>query len=526
MANQPNQGGSQGDSDADDEESYNNRDLSVRPQNHLPEPQALQQHQRPGQQQPHGVEIEFDQKNHNDPEVIRGPGGYRRPDGFGQGPEQRPQTYNQERPNEESQDYEGNNHLGPKYNNEGDEPQGGQGGQGGEGYPRGRPQQIVKPQEIEYGFIPLSDAKETLGGPFRGAEEQRRPNRPRPQHQQEQNGYGPEGYREQRGHEQRPQRPRPPQFGGQEDMLSFYGRGQGQGQGEEHPQRPQFNEAPFRDQPMRPKPQPNAMRKPQFERPVHFPKNGGQSNFQMSDMPNSEEEEEGGMDVDESDYGKQKNSTTPVDNVGGELQGPYDPDKLPYECYPWNCNPWHAVHPNSPYNSPLGVPLKGRGPHSGFGHGLPPGASYNPRDVGLDEAVVAQLNLAASAPHGITPGVGPVGGVGSIPQSIPPQIIPQGMRNNLVHGASMDMAMPGGRPFAVASPGMPKPRPVPYSVSGQGFRSQYGYRAAAASEVSPVSAAQTSANGAGNSPIANLLNLNPVKSFRSLMSYITGGING
>ena len=70
---------------------------------------------------------------------------------------------------------------------------------------------------------------------------------------------------------------------------------------------------------------------------------------------------------------------------------------------------------------------------------------------------------------------------------------------------------------------------MPYSAAGLGFNSQYGYAAAgaagaaAASELSPVHHASSSSHPSSK-PLVTLLN--PVKSFRSLMSYLAGGIAG
>lgn len=519
----------------------------------LPEPQGLQQQSQSPQeykQTPYGVEVEFDQNQKNEPTVVRGPGVYNRHQGPAEGynsdsdddqrrPDERPHGYGREpaeRPNYssdnsndnsydnngsgEQMDYENHNHLGPKYNmNDND-------GKGQGVYREKERNQLIKPQEIEYGFIPLNEMNNINSGGNRGyggqGKEGFRNGRGRPDEV-----YGPEGYREQnRGYNgnagHRPQRPQKPfngqpEYNGAEGVGIVYNRGQSQAgyDGNDIYREPTVQQMA---------PTPNGYRKPSFDRPPPYMNNGGQEENagygggygQNVAKPQNEEEE---VDNDDIDYGKQNNKTISLDNSADEL-GPNDPNKIPFECYPWNCNPWHAVHPNSPYNS-VGAALKGRGPHSS---GLPPGASYNPRDVGLDESVIAQLNLAASTPVGASP-----------PVVAAPGLVPHGNRQNLyVHGGpGMEMPYSPGRPFPynnVAS-GMPvhrpRPRPQPYSASGQGFRSQYGYRAAA-SELSPVSSAQTSQPAGGtNSPVlSNLLNLNPVKSFRSLMTYITGGING
>lgn len=514
-------------SDSDDDSDYDSREQSSRSQ-HLPDPQALQQQSQSPQEykQRPGVEIEFDQSHRNEPNVIRGPGLPDRQNGYNDGSQHSDQLrgppeqdYNNEpeRPNDSydngnrGQDYV-NNQLGPKYNTEGDE-------QEQNNYQRGRPQQMVKPEAIQYGFIPLSEAKDILGG-YRGGPQNFREGPKRPLNRPNEGGYGPEGYREQRGYPANvgPMR-RPSQFNGPvEGMGLLYNRGQEGHRGGGYIGSDIYRE-PTTGHPTHPLPPGlNGYRKPQYERPP-FGKNNGEERppgylTPYGNGPKDDEEEE--VDGDDGDYGKQNKVQISADNSEDE-KGVYDPNKLPYECYPWNCNPWHSVHPNSPYNSGV-PPPKGRGPHSGSG--LPPGASYNPRDVGLDEAVVAQLNLAASAPQGIVPG------------------LPQGYRPGLgIHSSpQMDIPFAGSRqPFPSynnVAPGMPsqrpKPRPLPYSANGEGFRSQYGYRAAA-SEISPVSAAQTSSPSANSPVLSNLLNLsqlNPVRSFRSLMSYLTGGING
>lgn len=94
---------------------------------------------------------------------------------------------------------------------------------------------------------------------------------------------------------------------------------------------------------------------------------------------------------------------------------------------------------------------------------------------------------------------------------------------------------------------------VPYSSTGKGFRSQYGYRAAAASELKPqfilpnskalaslLSGSNGQAGGGRPSsmtepspavletkyPLGNIFAIKPIKGIKSLMSYLTGGVSG
>jgi hypothetical protein len=232
-------------------------------------------------------------------------------------------------------------------------------------------------------------------------------------------------------------------------------------------------------------------RKPAFDRPSYDKSVEDNAGYlkDYGNMANDEEDKD--LDNEDTDYGK---------NISHD-------NKLAYDCYPWNCNPWYSVSPNSPYNS-VGAAYKGHD------SGLPPGASYNPRDVGLDESVIAQLNLD------------------SMRRPIAPSMIapPYGGGHGAHASPALDIPYSGSGPFPSfngigghSSPVRARPiRPrVPYSATGQGFRSQYGYRAAASEPVG----AQIAPNS-NNPVLSNLLNLNPIKGFRSLMSYLTGGING
>jgi hypothetical protein len=375
------------------------------------------------------------------------------------------------------------NAIEPKYNSE-----------RGPAYQRGS--QLLKQQEFEYGFIPLNEENLKQMG-----------------------GYGPEGYGQNRG---------PRNYGNrgkqEEDYVEEgprYGAGNGAyGSGNSGDlRRPHFGnggdgprgEVSYGGDGYR---GPaggdgyrgpagghgkrlqgiSGYRKPAFERPSYDKSvednDGYLKNY--GNMANDEEDKD--LDNEDTDYGK---------NISHNNNS--DDNKLPYDCYPWNCNPWYSVSPNSPYNS-VGAAYKG---HDG---GLPPGASYNPRDVGLDESVIAQLNLDTMrrpiAPSMVAP---PYGGG---------------------HGAhvspSLDIPYSGSGPFPSFngigghSPPVRPIRPrVPYSATGQGFRSQYGYRAAASEPVGTQIAPNSN-----NPVLSNLLNLNPIKGFRSLMSYLTGGING
>lgn len=244
---------------------------------------------------------------------------------------------------------------------------------------------------------------------------------------------------------------------------------------------------------------------------------------------------------------------------------------------------------------------------------LPPGASYNPRDVGLDESVLAQLHLLDSGiggyrfPPMYPNGNGPrpnqppppppsapkpylrPGGLLSRRPSVLSPVVPYKKAKDLsAFPASM---APSAIPYAMNSMLMPifftnpasnapmapfQNYRMPYSGSGKGFRSQYGYRAAA-SELKPqfilpkpskpfqfltqpVSASQltsllggvgansltgsgnnnsgsSSSNGGSsggilssaadiNGPFGNIFGIRSIKGIKSLVSYLTGGISG
>lgn len=202
-----------------------------------------------------------------------------------------------------------------------------------------------------------------------------------------------------------------------------------------------------------------------------------------------------------------------------------------------------------------------------FKDGLPPGASYNPLDVGLDESVLAQIHLQDSGIGGHRfPTMLPTGAMstlGAVPgakpyranfrpfNKKPSPLKASAYLSNTVPQAMTSMTVPyiltGPRPFRGR---------VPYSATGKGFRSQYGYRAAA-SELKPQFAAmpakstktfkflgQPVALGssnvspllAGGSPasfdldsagsLGNILGIRSIKGIKSLVSYLTGGVHG
>lgn len=229
-----------------------------------------------------------------------------------------------------------------------------------------------------------------------------------------------------------------------------------------------------------------------------------------------------------------------------------------------------------------------------FKDALPPGASYNPRDVGLDESVLAQIQLHDSGIGGyrfptmiptgtniITPGAKHYRPNQSRPSGGPLSVFSKGAGKNSspsvspYSSASVPHAMNSiSMPFVLAGPRRPFGRPsshhrghrVPYSATGKGFRSQYGYRAAA-SELKPqfvqlpngskgntfkflgqpVALGSSGGNGAsatasaisplltsaalaledgGNSSLGNIFGIRSIKGIKSLVSYLTGGVSG
>jgi hypothetical protein len=374
----------------------------------------------------------------------------------------------------------------------------------GPAYQRGS--QFLKQQEFEYGFMPLNEEnlKQMGGYGPQGYGQNRGPRNYGNKGKQEEdyieegprygagNGAGNGAYGSGNGGDLRR-----PHFGnGGETVGQMYGRGNG---GDRPHGEVSYGGDGYRGpvgghgkrlQGI------SGYRKPAFERPS-YDKSVEDNAGYLKDYGNvANDEEDKDLDNEDTDYGK---------NISHNNNS--NDNKLAYDCYPWNCNPWYSVSPNSPYNS-VGAAYKGHD------SGLPPGASYNPRDVGLDESVLAQLNLdpirRPIAPSMIAPPYG--GGQGA-------HVSP-----------TLDIPYSGSGPFPSfngigghSSPLRARPiRPrIPYSATGQGFRSQYGYRAAASEPVG----AQIAPNS-NNPVLSNLLNLNPIKGFRSLMSYLTGGING
>lgn len=230
-----------------------------------------------------------------------------------------------------------------------------------------------------------------------------------------------------------------------------------------------------------------------------------------------------------------------------------------------------------------------------FKDALPPGASYNPRDVGLDESVLAQIQLHDSGiplggyrlptmiPTGtniITPGAkhyrpnqsrpsgGPLSAFTKGPgkgASSPASAYSSGSVPHAMNSIAMPFVLAGPRgPFGGHS-GHHRGHRLPYSATGKGFRSQYGYRAAA-SELKPqfvlpkgnkgstfkflgqpVSLGSSGSNGAsgtasaispllssaalaledgGNSSLGNIFGIRSIKGIKSLVSYLTGGVSG
>lgn len=186
---------------------------------------------------------------------------------------------------------------------------------------------------------------------------------------------------------------------------------------------------------------------------------------------------------------------------------------------------------------------------------LPPGASYNPRDVGLDESVLAHMHMLDSGIGGHRfAGIYPPASYGKFRmrppyekkgRGVPPPPPPPASfgKDSSIPYALNSMAMP----FIFSNPTSSALPPRPYSATGKGFRSQYGYRAAAASEpkpqfILPNSKALASLLSATNSgepaaaaaaavletkyPLGNIFAIKPIKGIKSLMSYLAGGVAG
>lgn len=229
-----------------------------------------------------------------------------------------------------------------------------------------------------------------------------------------------------------------------------------------------------------------------------------------------------------------------------------------------------------------------------FKDALPPGASYNPRDVGLDESVLAQIQLHDSGIGGyrfptmiptgtniVTPGAknyrpnqsrpsgGPLSAFSKGPGKAASASVSPYSSSSVPH-AMNSMAMPfvlaGPRgPFGSGPSGHHRGHRLPYSASGKGFRSQYGYRAAASelkpqfvmpkgakgstfkflgqpvalgssggtgasgtvSAISPLlSSAALALEDGGNSSLGNIFGIRSIKGIKSLVSYLTGGVSG
>lgn len=214
-----------------------------------------------------------------------------------------------------------------------------------------------------------------------------------------------------------------------------------------------------------------------------------------------------------------------------------------------------------------------------FKDGLPPGASYNPHDVGLDESVLAQIQLhdsgiggyrfptmlPASAlsslsgkpyrtgrPLGL-PYPGSSSNVGSSPASSNNNKSP--LRTSAYSPASIPQPMNSiAVPFVLAGPRPFGRRPVGYA---KGFRSQYGFRAAASElkpqfavhpksikapfkflgvQPVPLSSSPISLGGASSGSsltfddsagsLGNIFGIRSIKGIKSLVSYLTGGVSG
>ncbi|KAI2811611.1 hypothetical protein BLOT_002789 [Blomia tropicalis] len=210
--------------------------------------------------------------------------------------------------------------------------------------------------------------------------------------------------------------------------------------------------------------------------------------------------------------------------------------------------------------------------------GLPPGASYNPRDVGLDESVLAQIHLQDSGIGGyrfptLIPGTTMSNGnaLSHSPKSYRPNrpnILPYRGKSvpivknvpNIMPQASLNVPYTMNSvplPFVLTGPKPFTARRIPYSATGKGFGTQYGYRAAAASELKPQFASITqpikqfkflgqpvtlsSNNGSpllapgvvssnnnddSSNALGNILGIRSIKGIKSLVSYLTGGVHG
>ncbi|KAH9497533.1 hypothetical protein DERF_013512 [Dermatophagoides farinae] len=206
---------------------------------------------------------------------------------------------------------------------------------------------------------------------------------------------------------------------------------------------------------------------------------------------------------------------------------------------------------------------------------LPPGASYNPRDVGLDESVLAQLHLLDSGIGGYRfPGPMSNGQHSHHRPLFRKPSVPYKKSNA---AASSSGSSGGSGPHAMNSMIMPfiyqssnaqhNTNRSPHSTSSitrnKGFYPAYGYRAAA-SELKPQfilpkgkhfkflhqkqqqkitptdssnlnlflspssstsSSSATTIDG-GQRPLANIFGIRSIKGIRSLVSYLTGGVSG
>lgn len=213
---------------------------------------------------------------------------------------------------------------------------------------------------------------------------------------------------------------------------------------------------------------------------------------------------------------------------------------------------------------------------------LPPGASYNPRDVGLDESVLAQIHLLDSGIGGYRFPLLHSHGHGSrrYPMSRKPSASKKvkdfvyGMGQGSGHQAhqhqnQQQQALTSiNVPFLFPSASFAFPRRIPYSQSHKGFYPVYGYRAAS-SELKPqfilpkgkafkflnqaksptnaadasnqlnqyllaaqsvgdeaTSASSLSPTTTTQSKFVNIFGIRSIKGIKSLVSYLTGGVAG
>ena len=178
---------------------------------------------------------------------------------------------------------------------------------------------------------------------------------------------------------------------------------------------------------------------------------------------------------------------------------------------------------------------------------MPPGASYNPRDVGLDETVLAQIHMLDSGiggyryPTSASAGSSSFGGMAPfrlkrpgfgkkqpkspmqfaslasvpLPAFFYPMNKKQPMRPVGYRFPSPGF-MPG--PFGSASEIKQQFQPVPKPGKVGAFKFLSNSNSGAESLSSVQSNSEDSANG-----LSNIFGIKPIKGIKSLVSYLTGG---